>query len=412
LKILYFECNMGAAGDMLMAALLELHENPEGFLQELRHIGIADVTVSAEKSVKCGITGTHIKVSVGGKEEVSHDIHSSGQSHEDQSHSHSHSHPESGNYEEIKHLISNLKITEFVKQNALDIYKLIAEAESLAHGVPVAQVHFHEVGQLDALTDIIGVCMLIEHLSPDKIISSPINVGSGHVKCSHGILPVPAPATATILKGTPFYSDQIVKGELCTPTGAAILKHFSSEFTNMPCIIVSDIGYGMGTKDFVKANTVRAFIGQSAVQKSHEDVIELACNLDDMTAEAIAYAQQVLFEAGALDVCTSSIGMKKGRTGTKFTCMCKPVDKEKLLSLIFKHTTTLGVREYASKRHLLQREHISNQTKYGTVRIKKSHGYGVEKIKPEYDDITRIATENGLSIKEVLDELSVPQDSR
>ncbi|MCL2222850.1 MAG: nickel pincer cofactor biosynthesis protein LarC [Oscillospiraceae bacterium] len=433
MKILYFECNMGAAGDMLMAALLELHENPEDFLHELRHIGISGVTISAEKSVKCGITGTHIRVIVNGQEEVSHDVHNHdthehGHSHEhhehDHDHDHSHDHHEHehnhghdhnhshshhhNSYEEIKHLISHLKVTESVKQNALDVYKLIAEAESLAHGVPVTQVHFHEVGQLDALADIVGVCMLIEHLSPDKIISSPINVGSGHVKCSHGILPVPAPATATILKGTPFYSDQIVKGELCTPTGAAILKHFASEFTNMPCMVVSGIGYGMGTKDFVKANAVRTFFGQSVTQKTHEDVVEFVCNLDDMTAEAIAYAQQVLFEVGALDVYTSSIGMKKGRVGTSFTCMCKPEDKEKMLSLIFKHTTTLGIREHTSKRYFLQREHINNKTKYGTVRIKKSHGYGVEKIKPEYDDITRIATENGLSIKEVLDELSTP----
>lgn len=445
MKTLYFECNMGAAGDMLMAALLELHEDPGDFLHRLGHIGIPNVTVSAEQSVKCGITGTHIRVSVGDKEEVSQDIHNHdahhphshdhhhGHEHEhdhvhgnyhghhshnhnhhehnhvhdhhDHEHGNHHSHSGHNSYDEIKHLISHLKVTDTVKQNALEIYKLIAAAESLAHGVPVAQVHFHEVGELDALADIVGVCMLIDELSPDEIVSSPINVGSGHVKCSHGILPVPAPATATILKGTPFYSDLSIKGELCTPTGAAILKHFASEFSAMPTMVVSGIGYGMGTKDFAKANCVRAFLGQSAQQEASEDVVEFVCNLDDMTAEAIAFAQQTLLEAGALDVYTSPIGMKKGRTGTSFTCMCNPADKDKMLALIFRHTSTLGIREYVSKRHFLQREHSEIQTKFGAVKVKKSHGYGVEKIKPEYDDIAKIAAANGLSIQEVMDGL-------
>jgi len=448
LKTLYFECSMGAAGDMLMAALLEMHKDPKDFLHRLNHIGIDGVTVISEPSVKCGITGTHVRVLINGQEEKSHDVHRHVHNHEhDDGHSHTHSHSHSHNhdhhdahhhhdhvrshshdhdhdhdhthdhphdhdnnhdhnsYDDIKHLLSHLKITDSVKQNALAVYKLIAAAESLAHGVPITKVHFHEVGQLDALADIVGVCMLIDELSPDRIVSSPINVGSGHVKCSHGILPVPAPATATILKDTPFYGDHLIKNELCTPTGAAILKHFAAEFTTMPCMVVSDIGYGMGTKNFVKANCVRAFLGNSVMPESNEDVVELSCNLDDMTAEAIAYAQQVLFDAGALDVYTSPIGMKKGRTGTSFTCMCKPDDKDKMISLIFKHTTTLGMRETISKRHFLHRDFSEIKTKFGNVRVKESHGFGVKRVKPEYDDITKIATENELSIQEVLDEL-------
>ena len=449
MKTLFFECNMGAAGDMLMAALLELHENPEEFLHKLNHVGIKGVKVSAEPSVKCGITGTHVRVTVNGEEEVSQDIHAHnheydhghkhshdhhhGHEHDnehkhnhdhahshhhhhehDHSHGHEHNHDHDhkpgthhshNSYDDIKHLISHLEISDIVKHNALEVYKLIADAESRAHGVPITQVHFHEVGELDALADIIGVCMLIEHLSPDKIVSSPINVGSGHVKCSHGILPVPAPATATILKGTPFYSDQIVKGELCTPTGAAILKHFACEFSNMPVLTVSGIGYGMGTKDFVKANCVRIFIGQSETQELCEEVVELVCNLDDMTAEAIAYAKQVLFENGALDVYTYPINMKKGRLGTSFTCMCKSADKDKMLSLVYKHTTTLGIREYLSKRHFLEREFSEVSTRFGAVRIKKSTGVDVQKVKPEYDDIAKIASETGLSFQDVLNEM-------
>ena len=459
---------MGAAGDMLMAALLELHENPDDFLSRLNGIGIPRVHVSAEPSVKCGITGTYIKVSVNGREEISEDHYSHGDhghthNHDDHAHSHgdhghthdandhSHSHDhDHSSYHGIEHLIGHLNVSDTVKKNALQVYKLIAEAESLAHGVPISQVHFHEVGEMDALADIIGVCMLIEELTPDRIISSPVNVGSGHVRCSHGILPVPAPATATILKGVPIYCDQI-KGELCTPTGAALLKHFTDEFCTLPEMTISDIGYGMGTKDFKKANCVRTFLsievppterkppadcraaqmyyvseadaparscpewGTASTPVAHlneqsaspsEQVIELVCNIDDMTAEAIAYAQQLLLSEGALDVYTSSIGMKKGRAGLSFTCMCHTDDREKMLSLIFKHTSTLGVREYVSQRHTLQKEHSEIQTKFGTVRVKTSSGFGVKRSKLEYEDIARIAFENGLSIQEVMEEIN------
>jgi len=411
---------MGAAGDMLMAALLELHENPNDFIERLNNIGIPDVVVSAEPSVKCGITGTKVRVKINGHEEESHDHHDHEHGHHhhhdhehthdqshDHSHEHSHSHDEGehvhSSFHGIKHLISLLSVSGTVKENILKVYELIAEAESRAHGVPVSQVHFHEVGEMDALTDIAGVCMLIEELDPDKIISSPVNMGSGHVRCSHGILPVPAPATAFIMKSTPIYSDQMIKGELCTPTGAALLKHFSSEFQAMPEMIISAIGYGMGTKDFSKANCVRAFIGQA--ESPVEQVAELACNIDDMTAEAISYAQNLLLSEGALDVYTSPIGMKKGRAGLLLTCMCHTDCKDKMLQLIFKHTSTLGVREYVSLRYTMQKDHTEIQTKYGVVRAKTSYGFGVKKTKYEYDDIAKIADENGLSIAEVINEI-------
>jgi len=412
---------MGAAGDMIMAALLELHTDPDDFIKRLNNVGIPNVIVSREKSVKCGITGTKVRVKVNGREEESHDHHHEHHGHDhshdhehhhhhhehdhhhEHSHSHAHTHDKSGHahgsFDEIKHLISHLAVSDVVKENILSIYNLIAEAESHAHGVPVTQVHFHEVGEMDAVADITGVCMLMEALAPEKIVASPVNVGSGHVKCSHGILPVPAPATAFIMKGVPIYSDPMIKGELCTPTGAAILKHFASEFRTLPEMNISEIGYGMGTKDFAKANCVRAFIGES--ENHLEDVVELACNIDDMTAEAIAYAQKVLMQEGALDVYTSPIGMKKGRAGLLFTCMCRIGDKEKMLKLMFKHTSTLGVREYASRRYTLKKEHSEVKTKYGSVRIKTSSGYGVKKTKLEHEDIAKIADDNNISIAEV-----------
>ena len=412
MKTLYFECGMGAAGDMLMAALLELHGNPDDFLRRLGSIGIPGVTVSAAPSVKCGITGTHVTVKVGGCEEASHDHHEHTHSHDERGNSHHHEHhhehthdPENhshGSYRDIKHTIGHLAVPERVKKNALEVYTLLAQAESRAHGTTVSQIHFHEVGELDAVTDIVGVCMLIEELAPDRILCSPINVGSGYLRCSHGILPVPAPATATILKGAPIYSDQ-TKGELCTPTGAALLRHFASEFCQMPVMTVSEIGYGMGSKDFEKANCVRAFIGQA--EDASENVAELTCNLDDMTAEAIAYAAGLLLGEGALDVYTTPIGMKKGRAGLSLTCMCQMADKEKMLALIFKHTTTLGVREYVCRRHALQKEHSQIQTRFGALKLKTSHGFGVRKSKPEYEDVARIARENSLSLQDVLDAL-------
>jgi len=256
MKTLYFECNMGAAGDMVMAALLELHENPNDFLQRLNAVGIPGVVVSSEPHEKCGIVGTRIVVCVNGQEEGVHDHHE---------HTHDHNHDHKGahshnSYRDIEHRIGHLNISDAVKKNALAVYKLIADAESKVHGTTIEQIHFHEVGEMDAIADIVGVCMLMEELAPDVVKASSINVGSGHVKCSHGILPVPAPATALILQGMPIYSDK-TKGELCTPTGAALIKHFANEFCSLPLMKVSKIGYGMGTKNFEKVNCVRTFMG-------------------------------------------------------------------------------------------------------------------------------------------------------
>jgi uncharacterized protein (TIGR00299 family) protein len=390
---------MGAAGDMLMAALLELHDNPKAFLDKLNGVGIPNVAVTAEPSVKCGITGTHIKVTINGQEEgTDHHDHSHNEydhhhnhSHDDNGQNHDHSHDEHphfsfltsnssfsiphhhNNYGDIEHLIGHLNVSDAVRKNVLAVYKLIAEAESHAHGEPVEKIHFHEVGEMDAVADITGVCMLIEELAPDSILASPINTGSGQVRCSHGILPVPAPATAYILQGVPMYNNETngersSPGELCTPTGAALLKHFVKEFCTIPIITVARTGYGMGKKDFEKANCVRAFFGNtSGVQ---EEITELTCNLDDMTPEAVAFAQQLLLDEDALDVWTIPIGMKKGRTGLQFSCMCRNEMKDKMVSLIFKHTTTLGIRENSCRRYTLQREQTEVQTKYGAVKIK------------------------------------------
>ena len=392
MKTLYFECNMGAAGDMLMAALLELHDNPADFLKRLNGADIPGVIVTTEPSLKHGITGTHVKVEINGQEEDCEFAHND------------HGGCSDNNYQSIEQIINKLSVSSGVKKNALEIYKMIAEAESYTHGTPVDQIHFHELGMMDAVADVVGVCMLIEELAPDMILASPINVGKGHVRCAHGVLPVPAPATAYILRNVPVCNDDI-NGELCTPTGAALLKYFVKEFCTMPVITVANLGYGMGKKDFEKANCIRAYIGDS--DSVHEEAIELVCNLDDMTPEAVAFAQQLLGDEGALDVYTAPIGMKKGRAGLSFTCMCRVSERDKMLSLIFKHTTTLGVREYLSRRYTMRKEQTEIQTEHGPVRIKTSSGFGAKKIKPEYEDVAKIALSTGKSIQEVMSRLNL-----
>ena len=261
---------------------------------------------------------------------------------------------------------------------------------------------------MDAVTDVLAVCMLMDRLSPDQVVVSPVHVGSGYVRCAHGILPVPAPATAYILRGVPVYGGEI-KSELCTPTGAALLKHFASKFGDMPLMSTTSIGYGMGKKDFPVANCVRALLGET--KGTQDTVVELSCNLDDMTAEAIGFAEGQFFAAGALDVYTIPIQMKKSRPGILLSVMCREKDSEQMIRLMFRHTTTLGVRENISRRYTLSRTVETVETKWGNVRKKISSGYGVTKEKYEYEDIARIAKEQNISLSDVTTYLQTQRKS-
>ncbi len=416
MKTLYLDCGMGAAGDMLMAALLELctEQEKEKFLDTMNHrLGLPGVTVEAEPAVKCGITGTHMAVKVHGEEEGSHDhghSHEHTHSHDDShGHEHTHSHDDSHGHEhthshshsrlhDIEHIISHMEVSEQVKADVLAVYKLIAEAESHAHGVPVEEIHFHEVGTMDAVADVTGVCLLMEQLEIGQVIASPVHVGSGQVRCAHGILPVPAPATAYMLQDVPIYGGSI-QGELCTPTGAALLKHFVSRFGAMPVMKVAAIGYGCGKKDFEAANCVRASLGETL--EGADEVVELCCNLDDMTPEALGFAQEELLAAGALDVYTTAIGMKKCRPGVMLTCMCRREQADQMKELLFRHTTTLGIREYVCSRTTLQRTIKELDTEFGTLHRKEVSGWGVQRGKLEYEELAEIAREKGMSLEEV-----------
>ena len=449
MKTLYLECGMGAAGDMLTAALLELMPDPDAVVAELNGLGIPGVEFSREAMSKCGIGGTHMTVKVHGEEESEemfhhHHDHDHSLEEHDHHHEHDHSHGEHDHHHDhsceahdhhhdhihedhdhhhdherthehsheghthhhhhsslhdIEHIVcGHLNLPDQVKQDVMAVYGLIAEAESHAHSVPVTEIHFHEVGTMDAIADITAVCLLMHKIAPDQVIVSPVHVGSGHVHCAHGILPVPAPATAYILNGVPMYGGA-VKGELCTPTGAALLKHFATRFGDMPVMRTEAIGYGMGKKDFEQANCIRAMLGET--EDSGDKVMQLECNVDDMTAEELGFAAETILAAGALEVYTVPVGMKKSRPGTLLSVLCHEDAKEKLVRVIFQNTTTIGVREHSCSRYTLKRSFETVKTPYGEVQKKISSGYGVTREKYEYEDLARIARAQGMSLAEV-----------
>lgn len=402
MKTLYLDCSMGAAGDMLTAALLELLPDPAGFAARLNGLHIPGVEFHAEPAVKCGITGAHMTVTVHGEteDEHHHSHHEEEHCHEGQEHHHKeHHHHHHTGLHAIEHLVKDhLDLPEAVREDVLSVYGLIAAAESKVHGVSVEEIHFHEVGTMDAVADITAVCLLMHELCPDQVLASPVHVGCGQVRCAHGVMPVPAPATAELLKDVPIYGGAI-EGELCTPTGAALLRHFVTRFGPMPVMRTRAIGYGMGKKDFPAANCVRALMGET--EDGADEVLELCCNLDDMTAEDLAFAAERMLEAGALDVWTAPIGMKKSRPGTLLTVLCRPGDREAMTALLFRHTTTLGVRTCAMTRSTLTRKVETLQTAYGPVRRKKAAGFGVKREKYEYEDLARIAAAQNCSLEAV-----------
>ncbi len=398
MRTLYLECNMGAAGDMLMAALIGLFEKPENMIAKLNNLGIPDVEYHISNVTKSGIRGKQMSVQVCGGQEEGHEHIDS---HEHHGHSHKHTHTHTG-LPDVEHILDSLNIPEKVKNDAKAVYHLIAEAESNAHGCLVEQIHFHEVGTMDAIADVVGTCYLLHELNFDKIIASAVRTGYGQIKCAHGILPVPAPATEYLLRGIPIYAGRI-EGEMCTPTGAALLKYFVSSFGEMPVMQIEKTGYGMGKKDFESINCVRAMLGTTADSK--EQVCILSCNLDDMTPEAIGFAMEELFKAGALDVYTTPANMKKNRPGILFNCICETKQCDKMVHLMFLHTTTLGIRETMCNRYILERTTTIEKSLYGDVHIKHASGWGISRSKPEYEDIAKIAREKEISFLQATDSL-------
>lgn len=390
MKTLYLDCSMGAAGDMLCGALLELVPDPEAAIAEMNAFGIPGVEFARETLFKCGIAATRLSVSVHGEEEGSHLHH-----HERCHHAHR-------SLSDVLSLIMSLSLDEKTKENAARVYEAIAAAESRAHRRPVGEIHFHEVGALDAVADIAAFCHLMDYLAPDETVASPVNTGSGTVECAHGILGVPAPATAFLLEGMPSYSDGEMEGELCTPTGAALLKTFATSFGAQPPVKCRKTGYGAGRKDFRRANVVRAAIGERfAEQDADENVCELKFNIDDMTGEELAFASEHILEAGAKDVSFAHVTMKKGRPGVIASVLCREEERSQIVASIFANTSTLGVRENICRRYALERKIEKVELRDGSIlRRKIASGHGVNRAKWEADDIAALARRRGTSFAE------------
>ena len=425
MKILYIECNMGAAGDMLMAALYELLEDKQAFLDAMNALGLPGVRVEAQAAATCGIAGTHMAVTVHGQEETEASVpaeaphphvHSHGEAHDhdhghDHGHDHDHDHPHdhgAGHHHHhatpghIGELLDGLPLPEEVRRRARRVYDAIAQAEAKAHGCPVGDVHFHEVGALDAVADVAGVCYALYLLAPERIVVSPIHVGSGTVRCAHGVMPVPAPATANLLSGVPIYGGA-VQGELCTPTGAALLTSFADGYGPMPVMVTKAVGVGIGTKQFQQANCVRAFLGETP-EEANGEILELVCNVDDMTPEALSFAASRLLEAGALDVYTIPGTMKKGRPGHVLTVLCAPEQEGELARRILAETTTNGLRVRRCGKYFLEPGAGMVQTQWGPVKLKLAQGYGVTHVKPEFEDAAELARKHGVPYQAVLQE--------
>lgn len=421
MKTLYIECSMGAAGDMLAAAVYELLDDKEAFIKKLNSLGIPGVVMSAEPAESCGLAGTHFRVVVNGEEERSEDVHMHEHDHEhghghchDHSHEHSrehghehhhghehgHAHHHHSGLADIRAVLGSLDIPEKARADAMGVYDLLAAAEARAHGAEPEHIHFHEVGSLDAVADVTAVCLAIEQLKPERIVFSPVRTGYGFVRCAHGLLPVPAPAAAYLLEGVPAYAGDI-EGEMCTPTGAALIKYFAGEFSNRPAMTVLKTGCGMGSKHFGDSpNCVRAFLGESG-DGAADEVCEIECSIDDMTGEALGYAIEKLMADGALDACAVPAVMKKGRPGHMLVVVARADDADRLARAVLRETATNGVRIKPCRRLKLIPGSRTVSTEYGDVRVKTASGFGVERAKPEYDDVAAIAREKSVPFSEV-----------
>ena len=380
MKVLHLDVSTGAAGDMLSAALLELFEDREAALAQLNAMGVPGVEFSAEPVTKHGIAGTHLRVCYQGEEEGLPDAR--------------HSHTHHRHLADVTEIIMGLNLPDAVKRDACDVYCSIAEAESAVHGEPVEAVHFHELGMMDAIADVSAACLLKHLLDVERVTATPVCTGFGTVRCAHGLLPIPAPATARLLEGLPCFAGDM-EGELCTPTGAALVRHLAQDFGPLPQMTLLKTGAGMGLKDFPALSAVRAYLGEV-----EETILELSCNVDDMSPEAVGFAIAELLRLGAPDAYYMPIGMKKNRPGVILSCLCRAEQRDEMVRAIFRHTTTLGIRETLCRRYVLRRDERIEQTPFGPVRVKRSEGYGVTREKAEFDDLSRIARDADLTLEE------------
>ncbi|CUU45809.1 nickel pincer cofactor biosynthesis protein LarC [Clostridium beijerinckii] len=458
MRILYYDCFCGISGDMNLAAMLNLGVPKEYLFKEISKLNLnSEYDIQINSSEKLGITGTRVDVilkdelnnadNIGYEdfehcsndiikdhshshvhdEEHNHHDHSHG---EDASHNHEHNHPHShehdcshnheqahvhshsGNHEhhhrnlkDIENIINSSDLSEKVKSLSLNMFMRVAEAEAKVHGKTLYEVHFHEVGAIDSIVDIVGAAICLDYLKVDKVMASHVQVGGGFVKCAHGLMPVPAPATVEILKGIPI-NVGVVQFETTTPTGAAILAENVQEFTSKIDFSIKKIGYGIGHRDLDIPNVLRVYLGEDSRLEKIEEQFILETNIDDMNPEFYGYIEEKLFDAGALDVFKTPIFMKKGRPGIKLSVLISEKIEKDILDIVFEETTSIGVRKYKVEKIMLNREFSKVETQYGEVTIKKSYYKGnLVKYKPEYEECKKIAKENNITMEKVYREV-------
>ena len=390
LNTLYFDCSSGISGNMALGALLEIVGDENYLLEELKKLNITGYKLEISKKIKNGITGTYVEVTVDGKDEYGHIHHLE---------EHEHHHHEHRNLKDVNEIIDNSSLKEDVKDLAKRIFLRVAKAEAKVHNKSLEEVHFHEVGAIDSIVDIVGTAILINRINPDKIISSIVNDGCGFIECAHGTMSVPVPATSEIFAESAVKFRQIdVDTELVTPTGAAIISELAEEFINLPAMEIKKIGWGTGFKDLKIPNVLKIYYGK--MEKSNDNFVVMETNIDDASGEILGYTQELLFKNGALDVFYTPIFMKKNRPAYRLTVACKREDIYKLQNIIFRETTTIGIRYRFEYRTELGREITQIDTKYGKIKAKKVTNNGETYIYPEYESIKELAEKNNIPLKE------------
>ena len=387
MKTLYFDCSSGISGNMTLGALLEIVGDDNYLLNELKKLNVDGYRIEISNKVKNGITGKYVDVI------LEDDVH-------DHEHEHEHHHHAHRNLNDVKAIIDNSSIDEKSKELAKRIFLRVAKAESKVHNKPLEEVHFHEVGAIDSIVDIVGTAILINKINPDKIISSVVNDGYGFIECAHGTMAVPVPATSEIFASSNVKFRQIdVDTELVTPTGATIIAELSEEFTTLPAMVTEKIGWGAGFKDLKIPNVLKVYYGE--MEKQNESIVVMESNIDDCSGEVLAYTSEKLFENGALDVFYTPIFMKKGRPAYRLSVACRKEDMFKLQNIMFKETTTIGIRYRFESRTELGRECIEIDTKYGKIKAKKVISNGESYVYPEYESLKEIAIKNDIPLKEL-----------
>ncbi|MDR0507921.1 MAG: nickel pincer cofactor biosynthesis protein LarC [Dysgonamonadaceae bacterium] len=391
MKILYFNCFSGISGDMTLSALIDLGIDKDLFINELNKLGLEGWEIVFSSVFKHGIGARRIEVIVHENEDDAH---------------HHHHHHHHRNMTDIIQIIDKSGITHNAKELAKRIFMRLAIAEAKTHGTIPDKVHFHEVGAVDSIIDIVGTAICIDILQPDKIMASTLHDGYGFVECQHGMIPVPVPAVTEVLSSSNIKIEQLdIEGEMITPTGAAIIAELSESFGVMPQMRIIKTGYGAGKKDFPIPNLLRIIEGEALTDMNQDTVTVIETNIDDSTPEIIAYTMEKLFEAGARDVFFTPVYMKKCRPATMITIICDEYKVPVMEDILYRETSTIGVRKYRAERTCLPRKTVTVSTPYGEVKAKETGYDGALRVTLEYDDASRLAREKNIALREIFDSL-------